>query len=105
MKLPLHLLTSPQIDLKSLRITDLPDANVPESERALVIALEREVSAFGAAEVRPVLELAGLDPCFPVRAPELVLEELDAVQPVLDVGPARDDARRVPVANAFQLAP
>ena len=45
----------------------------------------------GAAELRPRLELGRLHFGFPVGAPELVLDQLDAVEPVLDV---RSLARR-----------
>src|SRR5262249_40360045 len=76
----------------------LADADVAKCERPLVIALQRDVALLRAAVVRVVDELARLDLGFPVRAPQLVLEQLEVVQPVLDVRAAREDARLVPVA-------
>ena len=49
-------------------------------------------------------ELARLHLGFPVRAAELVLEQLDAVEPVLDVRASRHDARGVPVADRLQMS-
>ena len=57
-----------------------------------MVALNADVALFGAAVVRPARELARRDLCLPVRAPELVLEQLLAVEPVLDVRAAQDDA-------------
>src|SRR5258708_2110938 len=54
---------------------------------------------FGAAVVRTGVELAGGHLGFPVRAPELVLDDLPAVEPVLDVRSFGDDARLVPLAH------
>src|SRR5882672_584353 len=100
--------TSPRIPVSSARhgcrrLPQFTDANVAKRERALVIALHRDVSALRAAIVGPFVELARLDLGFPVGTSELVLEQLDAVQPVLDVSAVGDDARRVPLADGFQM--
>ena len=50
------------------------------------------------------LNLVDCDLRFPVGAPELVLDHLDAVQPVLDVRALGDDARGVPVADRLQVS-
>src|SRR5215211_6819934 len=81
-----------------------PDLDVSEREHAVVVALDGEVAGLGPPVVGPVVELAGLHLRLPIRAPQFVLHDLLAVEPVLDVGAARDDARRVPLANGLQEA-
>ena len=69
-----------------------------------MVALQREMAAPGTAEVRPLGKLAGFHLRFPVRAPELVLEQLRAIQPVFDVRPVRNDARAVPLTDRVQVS-
>ena len=83
---------------------DFSDASIAKGQRAGVVALQRDVSALGAAEIRIHRELAGLDFRFPIGAPELVLEQLETVQPVLDVRACGDNARCVPLAYWFQMS-
>src|ERR1700752_3438124 len=57
------------------------------------------MTAHRLAEIRPVLELAPPPLRVPVGAALLELEQLHAVEPVLDVRAAREDTRLVPLAN------
>src|SRR5712691_13227238 len=50
------------------------------------------------------LELAARDFGIPIRAAQLVLEQLEAVQPVLDVVAVDDEPRRVPFAAGVDVA-
>ena len=69
-----------------------------------MVALDPEVPAFRAAEVGIGRELARFHLGFPVRAPELVFEQLEAVQPVFDVCAAGDNPGRVELADRLQVA-
>src|SRR6185295_8822790 len=80
-----------------------PDADVAKPEHAGVIALQPDVAAPGASELRPRVELRRLDLGFPVAAPQLVLDHFDVVEPVLDVRAVDDDARLVPLADRLQM--
>src|SRR4051812_42905743 len=64
-----------------------------------MVTLDGEVAACRASIVRPYGELARLHFCFPVRAGRLVLEQLGAVEPMLHVRTARDDAAGIPFAG------
>src|SRR6476661_1006445 len=65
--------------LPLLRQRANPD--IPEREHAGVIALQADVPALGAAELRPRVELRRCDLGFPVGAPQLALDDFDVVQP------------------------
>ena len=69
-----------------------------------MIALERDVSFLRASVVGVVRELARLDLRLPVGTPERVLEQLEVVQPVLDVRAVDDDSRLVPLADRLQVS-
>src|SRR5215469_12891843 len=75
----------------------LADADVADLERSGVIALDTDQAARGEPIVRVPGELARRHPLLPVVAPEIVLDDLDTVQPVLDVIAADDEACLVPV--------
>ena len=62
------------------------------------------MAALGAAELGPRLELGRRDFGFPVGAPQLVVDDLDAIEPMLDVRTPGDDARGVPLADRFQVS-
>ena len=64
-----------------------------------MVALDADIAPRHASVVRPHVKLAGAHLCFPVRAPELVFEQLLAVEPMLDVRTVGDDARRVPLTS------
>ena len=68
-----------------------------------MIALQPDVAPLRAAELRPVFELGGLHLRFPIRAPEFVFDDLDVVQPVLDVRALGDDARLVPLPDRLEV--
>src|SRR5689334_11016008 len=70
---------------KRPRLLKFSDLDISQCEHPLVISLKREISTMGATVLRPVDELAVLDLGFPVRTPELVLEQLVSIEPVLDV--------------------
>jgi hypothetical protein len=69
---------------------------------AIAVILQRDVAARLAAVGGHLPEDALLLSCQPVRAAELVLDDLDPVQPVLDVRAAGDDARLVPRAGRMR---
>src|SRR4029079_17617576 len=85
-------------------LPNFSNANIAEREHALMIALEPDVADLGAAELRPCLELGRRHLRFPVGAPQFVLDGLEAVEPMLDVGSFCDDPRDVPVADRLQVA-
>src|SRR6266508_5094494 len=61
-------------------------ADLDVAERHVVpVVLHADVPSPRARVVREILELALADSPLPVRGPQLVLDELHAVQPVLDV--------------------
>src|SRR5215475_14550105 len=63
----------------------LADADVADCQRAGVIALNTDEPRRRQPVVRVLGELARRDTLLPVLAPELVLDDLHPVQPVLDV--------------------
>src|SRR5258708_2811356 len=79
------------------------DADVAERDLVAVV-LECEVSGLVETVARHLRELARGDLPLPLGAPELVLEELHAVQPMLDVAAAHQDARLVPAADRARAA-
>src|SRR5690606_4486068 len=72
-------------------------ADVSEPDRVAVV-LEPDMALHPCAVFRPGGELGIGDARLPLVAALLVLEQLDAVQPVFDVRPACHDARLVPLA-------
>src|SRR5262245_24171262 len=62
------------------------------------VVLQGDVAGLLEAIARHRLELALLDPVLPVGAPELVLDHLRPVQPVLDAWSVHEDTRRVPLS-------
>src|SRR5579864_5305137 len=84
-------------------LAKLSNADVPKRQRSRVVALHPQMAARRAPVVGPDGELARLDAGGPVGAAELVLEQFDAVQPVLDMRTFRDDACRVPFADPLQM--
>src|SRR5207247_6184746 len=66
--------------------------------------LEADVPLGIAAVVRVRGELARLDARLPVRTAELVLNDLDAVEPVLDVVPVHHETDLVPLTRGFHDA-
>src|SRR6266496_3406992 len=66
------------------------------------MVLQSDVTAARATVIREVLELALAYPAFPVGAPQLVLDDLDAVQPMLDVGTAYEQTRFVPGSDRLR---
>src|SRR5262249_27031190 len=79
-------------------LSNLPDPDSAERDPAAVI-LEGDVTLRDPPVVRPLLELARVDALLPVRAAELVLHDLDSVQPVLDVVAVDHDPRGIPLAD------
>src|SRR5215469_958943 len=75
----------------------LANAHVADGERPRVIALDADQAAGGHAVVRVGGEFAGRDLVLPVSALQLVVDDLVAVEPVLDMVAVQDDARFVPV--------
>ena len=74
------------------------DLDVPERDLGLVL-LQDDVAGFREAVVGPRLEFTVRDLCLPRVGPQLVLEQLLAVHPVLDVAPLDHDAAFVPFAR------
>src|SRR2546426_5698618 len=66
--------------------------------------LEADVPLGIAAVVRVRGELARLDARLPVRTAELVLNDLDAVEPVLDVVPVHHETDLVPLTRGLHEA-
>src|SRR3989442_2220141 len=66
--------------------------------------LEADVPLGIAAVVRVRGELARLDARLPVRTAELVLNDLDAVEPVLDVVPVHHETDLVPLTRGLHDA-
>src|SRR5207247_6668736 len=77
-----------------------PDLDVAVGDAELVL-LQADVALGVPAVTRVVCELARLDSRLPIRAPELVLDDLHAVEPVLRVIPVHDDPRLVPLTGGF----
>src|SRR5690606_20680633 len=73
-----------------------PDLQVAEPDR-IAMVLQYDIAALLDAETGIFGELAGLIEAVPAFAPDLVLDHLLAIQPVLDVVAARNDARLVPL--------
>src|SRR5260370_24153074 len=85
-------------------MSDLAHADVAESESPAVIALQPDMPFLRASEIGISGDLARLHFGFPIGTPELVLEQLHPVQPVLDVRTFRDDPRSVPLTDGLQMA-
>src|SRR5450756_945510 len=85
----------------SSRSRKLPDPNIPDGQGSVMITLNRDVALRGGPVFRIRHELARLDFRLPIRASELVLEELLPVQPVLDGVALDDDQRRVPLIGGL----
>src|SRR6185503_11837570 len=81
-------------DMPSLRT----NRDVAEPYRVAVI-LQRDTTTLRASVRRHLHKLAGLHERLPCRAPQLVLDDLDPVHPVLDVRPCHDEPRIVPFAD------
>src|SRR5262245_44259510 len=84
-------------------LVEVADPDISKRERTFVIALQPDVASLRAAELRPVFELGGLHLRFPIQTPELVLDDLDVVQPVLDVRALGNDARLVPLSDRLEV--
>src|SRR5258705_7832766 len=76
--------------------------DVAEGDHVAVI-LESDVSLRVFAEPGIGLELAARDFRIPIRAPQLVFQQLEAVQPVLDVVAGDDEPRRIPFAPGMHV--
>ncbi|MDX6464318.1 MAG: hypothetical protein QOE55_8015 [Acidobacteriaceae bacterium] len=76
---------------------ELADFDVAEGDGKAVV-LQEEVAVVGFAKVAVDVELAGGDEGAELGGNAVVLDDLDAVQPVLSVGSADDDAGGVPLA-------
>ena len=79
---------------------ELADLYVAEGDGKAVV-LKEEVAVVGFAEVGANVELAGGDDGPELGGSAVILDNLDAVQPVLAVGSADDDASGVPLAYGF----
>src|SRR6185503_18467602 len=82
---------------------EFSNANVSDGQLSGVVALQGNMSLLRASVFRPNTELARLDFGLPIRTPQLVLEELEAVQPMLDVRALGDDASGIPLANGLEV--
>src|SRR3984893_18842465 len=78
----------------------LPDFDVAEGDRDSVV-LEENVAVVGFAEVGVDVEFAFGDDLMELGGGAVVFEDFDAVEPVLAVGAADDDAGGVPLAYGF----
>src|SRR5688500_4718858 len=67
-------------------LLQFPDLDVPELSSAAVL-LESDVAFHRFSVHRPHAEFRGCNTLGPIRAPLLVLDDLLAIEPVLDVGP------------------
>src|SRR5688572_21638989 len=74
------------------------DADVAEGDLVAVV-LQGDVAAARAAVARHLPELAGGDALLPLRAAELVFQQLFAVEPVLHVVAAHHQPPLVPLAG------
>src|SRR5665647_1477412 len=88
-------------DVHLLQLTN-PDRS--ERKRSSVITLHREMSSLEPPVLRPRAELARRDFRLPIRAPELVLEQLEPIEPVLHVRTARDDTRCIPLTHRLEMS-
>src|ERR1700689_905686 len=79
----------------------LPDADVAQRQGSAVIALDADIAFSCEPVVRVFREFARRDFRFPVIIPELVFEDLLAVEPVLDMRALRDDTRLIPPPERF----
>src|SRR5579864_8026721 len=77
------------------------DPDVADRERAGVIALDSDEAARREPIVRVLGKLARSDALLPVLAPEVVLDHLHAVQPVLDMIASHHEACPVPLIERF----
>ena len=69
-----------------------------------MVALKRDVALLRAPEIRIRRKLTRLYFRFPVGTPELVLEKLNSIQPVLDVRTFRYNPRSVPLTDGPQVS-
>src|SRR5439155_23723862 len=76
--------------------------DVAEGDHVAVI-LESDVSLRVFPKPGIGLELAARDFRIPIRAPQLVFQQLEAVQPVLDVVAGDDEPRRIPFAPRMHV--
>src|SRR5262245_36424312 len=76
-------------------IIQFADPDVPKGDRAVVI-LQADVPAPRASVAGIPLELALAHAALPIVAPQLVVDNFDAVQPMFDVRAASDDSCVVP---------
>src|SRR5438093_12921011 len=77
----------------------LANAHVADREHAIVVPLNANVAAPRPPVVPIRGKLARLDLRFPIGTPQLVLEQLLSVEPMLDVRASRHDPGRVPFAR------
>src|ERR1700751_2728010 len=80
------------------RCWEFADFDVAEGDGKAVV-LQEEVTLVGFAEVGIDVELAGGDEGPELGGIAVVFDNLDAVQPMLSVGSAYDDAGGVPLAS------
>src|ERR1043166_1800856 len=80
-----------------------PYLDIPERHHIPVV-LEPDVALRRLPVLGPLLELALVDPLGPIRAPQLVLQQLLPVEPVLDVVAPDHDAGRVPFSRGLHHA-
>src|SRR5207237_3786170 len=88
----------PSSGVRRLRVCclrNLVDADAPEGDRVTMI-LDPDASFTRPRIPRMILELALRDQPVPLVAPELVRDNLDAIEPVLDMTAIHDNAGRVP---------
>ena len=69
-----------------------------------MVALQRDMTFFCAAEIGIRSELARFHFRFPLGTPQFVFEQFRAVEPVLDMGTFRDNPRAVPFADRFKMS-
>src|SRR5207244_371256 len=70
----------------------------------VAVILEADVPARVTAVVNVGREFAALDPRLPIRAPELIVNHLHTVQPVLHVIPPHHEPDPVPLARRLHDA-
>src|SRR5512145_2424778 len=80
------------------------DADVAIRDPVAVV-LERDVAGARPSVPGPLRELGCRHLRLPRRGPQLVLDHLHAVEPVLDVRPVDDEADGIPFAGGLHRAP
>src|SRR5579871_3180590 len=76
---------------------ELPNPELPDRQRALVVSLNADDAGSCQAEIGVAREFARGDPGFPVRAPQLVLDDLPAIEPMLDMRAVDDQSTPIPL--------